>query len=364
MPSRWSRPSEAGRPIDDFSDFESCRLGLPHAFEAVLLLVLRQSTKEPKDGRQMSRTAAKFGSPTTGVKKKKGNIFHQRLGSLTYSQACQLLVDEGPSLIREGAQYLDLNHDNVFLGGDLFRVRFEDPEADSGVAIATITLQSGRRRQLQTNCDQCEVPCIHLGAAVDHLLEAKSDLGLAQPPDESVPLEHLTTDELNQRAIADRTKRAVDERMKVRSTNPQRPWTDYIVTSERSGRTYRVALRGFHQGECFCTCPDFRTNKLQTCKHVFHVQTKVRKRFSEAKLRPPYRRKRLSVSLSYGDQRGLLFHLPYKVDAKTVEIIDGADQQVMTDANDAMTRIGALEHAGHEVTIYPDAEAFIQRQLT
>ncbi len=312
----------------------------------------------------MSQTATKTNVTRANVRKKKGNVFHQRLGSLTYSQACQVLGDEGATLIRQGAQYLDLNHDDVFLGGDLFRVRFQDPEADNGLAIATITLESGRRRQLLANCDCCEGPCIHLGAALDHLLQSKSDLGLAQPPDESVPLEHLTPEELNQRAIADRIKRAEEERMKVRSTNTAKPWTDYLVTSERSGRTYRVALRGFQPGMAYCTCPDFRTNKLQTCKHVLHVQTKVRKRFSAAKLNSPYRRKKLSLGLCYGQQRGLLFHLPYKTDAKLEEIVGEANSVPITDTSEAMTRIEALENARIDVTIYPDAEAYIQRQLT
>ncbi|QDV40334.1 RNA polymerase-associated protein RapA [Stieleria neptunia] len=310
----------------------------------------------------MSQTKTR--SAPTGVRRKPGNVFHQRLGSLTFSQACQLLGDEGATLIRQGAQYLELNHDDVFLGGDLFRVRFSDPEVDNGVAIATITLQSGRRRQLLVNCNQCETPCLHVGAALDHLLQSKSDLGLAQPPDESVPLEHLTPEELNQRAIADRVKRAAEERMKVRSTNTTKPWTDYLVTSERSGRTYRVALRGFDPGQSYCTCPDFRTNKLQTCKHVVHVQTKVQKRFSAAKLRSPYRRKKLSLAICYGEHRGLLFHMPAKVDPKMEEIVGDADTTPITDASDAMTRIAALENAGLDVTIYPDAEAFIQRQLT
>ena len=312
----------------------------------------------------MNHAASKSQSTSTSVKKRKGNVFHQRLGSLTFSQACQLLGDEGATLLREGGQFLELEQDDVFLGGDLFRVRIPDSQVDDGLAIATITLQSGRRRQLQINCDQCETPCVHLGAALDHLLHSKSDLGLAQPPDESVPLEHLTPEELNQRAVADRTKRAAEERMKVRSTNTEKPWTDYIVTSERSGRTYRVALRGLQTGQNYCSCPDFRTNKLQTCKHILHVEAKVQKRFSAAKIRAPYRRKRVSISLSYGRQRGLLFHLPYKKDPRIEEIVDGADVAVITDARDAMSRIAALEHIGHDVTIYPDAEAFIQRQLT
>lgn len=76
-------------------------------------------------------------------------------------------------------------------------------------------------------------------------------LGLAAPPDESVPLENLTARELQQRMLADRQKRADEERMTVRSTNTARPWTDYIVTSEATGRTYRVALRGSKNGDAY-----------------------------------------------------------------------------------------------------------------
>ena len=37
-------------------------------------------------------------------KPKKTNIFHQRLGSLTYYQACQMLGDDGAKLIQSGAR--------------------------------------------------------------------------------------------------------------------------------------------------------------------------------------------------------------------------------------------------------------------
>ncbi len=295
---------------------------------------------------------------------KKPNTFHYRLGSLTYYQACQLLGDDGAKLIGRGGQLFEIQSDrDVFLGGDLYRVRVEDPKVDGGMAVATITLQSGRSKQLQYNCDQCETPCQHVGAALDYLLEAKTLLGFALPPDESVPLENLTPEELSQRVLADRQKRADEEAMKVRSTNTDRPWVDYVVTSQLSGRTYRVALRSLNDGDSFCTCPDFRTNHLRTCKHILHVQAKVKKRFSAAKLRSPYRRRRLSLRVDYGSQRGLLFGLPARCDAVVEEIVGTADRQPLTDAEEVMTRIHALAHAGHDVTIFPDAEEFIQRQL-
>lgn len=294
----------------------------------------------------------------------KTNVFHQRLASLTYSQACTLLGDGGGKLLAHGGGAFEIDFDaDVFLGGDLYRVRLADATLDGGKAIATITLQSSRAKQLQCNCDTCETPCIHVGAALNYLLETKTAFGLAAPPDESVPLEHLTESELKQRVIADREKRAAEEKMRVRSTNPERPWTDYVVTSELSGRTYRVALRGLSSGQSFCTCPDFRTNRMETCKHVLHVHAKVKKRFSSAKINSPYRRKRTSLSLSYGNEVGLVFNLPFKPDEKLVEIIGDANEQLICDANQALQKIAAIEHAGYEVTIFPDAEAFIQRQL-
>ncbi|APZ95816.1 RNA polymerase-associated protein RapA [Fuerstiella marisgermanici] len=296
-------------------------------------------------------------------KKKKVNVFHQRLGSLTYYQACQMLGDDGAKLIQSGGQKFEVLSDrDVFLGGDLFRVRVEDAEVHGGVAIATMTLQSSRAKQLQCNCDQCNVPCEHLGTAVEFLLDARSELGLAMPPDMSVPLENLTESELLHRAVAERQARAAKESMKVRSMNTEKPWVDYVVTSQQSGRSYRVALRGLGAGESYCTCPDFKTNHLGTCKHILHVQTKVQKRFAKKNLKP-YRRKRLSVRISYGAAQGIIFNLPHKADEKVEEIVGNADQVPLTNASDAVHRIRALEEAGHRVTIFPDAEQYIQRKL-
>ncbi|EKK00477.1 helicase, Snf2 family protein [Rhodopirellula baltica SH28] len=312
-----------------------------------------------------TKTAGKRKTKT----ERRPNVFHQRLGTLTYHQAVNLLGDEGARLIRSGGQAFEIQSDrDVYLGGDLFRVRIEDAEIEDGFAIATITLNSDRKKQLQLNCDQCEVPCEHLGAALDFLLDAKSVLGLAMPPDESVPLENLTAKELRERAIAERTKRAEEERMRVRSIKTETPWTDYVVTSERSGRTYRVAARGLGDRESYCTCPDFRTNRLGTCKHILHVQKKIKGRFSAAKLRQPYQRKKISLAVHYGSfegetSSGLLFHLPAEVDESIMEIVGNGATKPMFAADEVMNRLNAIETAGHDVKIYPDAEAFLQREL-
>jgi hypothetical protein len=308
-------------------------------------------------------------------RKKQINVFHQRLGSLTFHQACQLLGDEGAKLIRQGNRFTEIDSEkDVFLGGDLLRIKLEDCEAKyrgpdddpefAGMVVVTMTLQSARAKQIQTNCDCCDKHCHHVGAALGYLLESKSVLGLAMPPDESVPLENLTEKELLARAMAEREKRASEEDMRVRSTDASTPWADYVTTSHNTGKTYRVSLRGFDPHQSYCSCPDFRTNGLGTCKHILHVAAKARKRFGVAALEQPYKRKHVSLRLHYGDDFGLRFNVPTRKNPMVEEIVGDLVDVSTTDATDVMRRIAAIENSGRELTIYPDAEEFIQRQLT
>ncbi|XZE56186.1 hypothetical protein SH139x_002282 [Planctomycetaceae bacterium SH139] len=80
-----------------------------------------------------ARTVKARANNATGeasVPKTKVNRFHQRLGILTYVQACRLLGEEGGKLIQLGGRAFELQSDrDVFLGGDLLRLRVEDNTA-------------------------------------------------------------------------------------------------------------------------------------------------------------------------------------------------------------------------------------------
>lgn len=327
-------------------------------------------TKASKSG-----SASKKKSGAKSSRKKQVNVFHQRLGSLTYHQACQMLGDEGAALIRQGNRFTEIDSDqDVFLGGDLMRIRLNDCDAKFngpdqepefvGNVIVTMTLQSARSKQIQSNCDHCDSHCHHVGAALAYLLDSKSVLGLAMPPDESVPLENLTEQELLARALAEREKRSAEEDMRVRTTDATTPWADYVTTSHNTGKTYRVSLRGMEPHQSYCSCPDFRTNGLGTCKHILHVAAKAKKRFGVAAIEQPYKRKHVSLRLHYGDDFGLRFNAPTRKNPVIDEVVGDLVDVSTTDAADVMRRIEALENSGRELTIYPDAEDYIQRQLT
>src|SRR5260221_7535769 len=180
-----------------------------------------------------------------------------KLSRLTFLEAAKLLGPEGKQLIQRSANSWDFKiEDDVYLGDDLFRLRFPGEFVDDQPLTVSITLMAEALQRLHWNCTRCEGACEHVGAAFSLILEDKLRLGLAAPPKPRVPVESLAEDDLVRQALADRAERAKTEPMKIEPLDSERPWTDYAVTSRLSGKTYRVALRGTELGQSYCSCPD------------------------------------------------------------------------------------------------------------
>ena len=135
---------------------------------------------------------------------------------------------------------------------------------------------------------------------------------------------------------------------------------EFVVINPQSNGRYRVALRGMEPGDNFCSCPDFATNDLGTCKHIEFTLAKVlARRNGKAQLAhgfaPPYS----EVYLSYAGARRLRFRAgtecPPVLAKKGATLFDGpADRSLDLDAF-----LRAAGKAGHEVRCYEDARAFI-----
>ncbi len=286
-----------------------------------------------------------------------------RLSHLSLIEAGKLLGSQGVKLIQSNANKWDIQiSQDVFLGDDLFRVRFPRLE-NNQPAIVSVTLMAEVRNRLHWNCSSCHGACDHVAAAFSLILEEKTALGLAAPPPERAPLESLGEVELVDLALEERAERARTEKMDVKSADPTRPWTDYTVTNRTSGRSYRVALRGLNTGDSFCSCPDFRTNTLGTCKHVMKVIGKVRRRFSADLLARPHRSKHLALRLDYVGEVTLRLAVPLRVDDETARIIEPLRDRPILDINDLMARLTRLQKTGADVVIYPDAEEYIEQRL-
>ena len=278
------------------------------------------------------------------------------LSHLSFLQATKMLGENGKALILQGGKNDIDPVDQVQLDGQLFQLVLPD-------ATVRIALDPFRPKQLNLSCTSCTIACEHQGAALALILEEKLALGLAAPPPERVPIESLDEKALVAQALNDRLERAQKEKMVFTSMEPDRLWTDYIVTSKVSGKSYRIALRGFAPGESYCTCPDFRKNTLGTCKHILYAQARLKTKFPKKVRETPPPVESIAVCLRYGVHLELRLLLPESLAPEIESLLEPLRNQAIADVRDLLRRIGQVERLGTAVTIYPDAEEYIQHRL-
>jgi superfamily II DNA or RNA helicase len=298
----------------------------------------------------------------TTVKPSHKLTFHDLLSRLTFEQASKLIGDGGKKLImRASHREIDVR-EQVRLGRDQLQVTFRYP-AGGVEAMATLRKRDDARDRLDWMCNRCDTACEHVGAMFSCVLECKTQLGLAALPSDREPVAELSDEEVVRRALEERRQRAKTERMRIKSTNSQTPWTDYVVTSLQSGKSYRVALRGFKPGDSYCACPDFRTNTLGTCKHLMKLESSVKKRFSAQQLKQPFRHRQIEVHLRYDGEVTLRLASPSRLAPQVAEVIQPLTGKPITDVSDMLRRLRRLDVLEESYHIYPDAEEFVQQRL-
>jgi superfamily II DNA or RNA helicase len=99
-----------------------------------------------------------------------------------------------------------------------------------------------------------------------------------------------------------------EQKFKLKNLTGEEVFSDFQVRNPESGNTYRVSIRGRAAGENFCTCPDFVTNTLGTCKHIeFTLAALEKKRGAKLALAAGYRPAHSEIRLQYGDRRRVRF---------------------------------------------------------
>ncbi len=279
-----------------------------------------------------------------------------KLSHLSYIQACKLLGPQGKQLILEGGKYDIDPFEQVTLNNRRFSLKLRDAKVD-------IVLDPKKNQRLNIRCSACSVVCEHQGAALSLILEEKLSLGLSAAPPERIPMESLSEEALVKEAVADRAQRAQTEKMRLKSLDPRTLWTDYIITSKVSGKSYRIALRGWEAGESYCSCPDFRKNTLGTCKHVIYALEKVRKRFNKAVRETPAEIKDICVYLRYGRQLQLGLLIPDNLSPEISKHLKPFRDKAIQNVKDLIRCIRRVEDLNVPVTIYPDAEEYINQKL-
>jgi superfamily II DNA or RNA helicase len=143
-------------------------------------------------------------------------------------------------------------------------------------------------------------------------------------------------------------------------------FSEFAVTNPASKGRYRVAIRGAELGENFCSCPDYASNDLGTCKHIeFTLARLEARRGGKAALKRGYRPPYSELFLDYAGQRRVRLLLgtdcPEELARQARALFDTKARMAL-----APERYERLEDflksaatLGHEVRCYDDALAFI-----
>jgi superfamily II DNA or RNA helicase len=143
-------------------------------------------------------------------------------------------------------------------------------------------------------------------------------------------------------------------------------FSEFRVSNPDSKSSYRVAIRGVEPGRNFCSCPDYATSDLGTCKHIeFTLGRLEKKRGARTAFKRGYRPPFSELYLRYDGKRTVHFNAgtdcPPAVSEAAAGLFNAEHDGMLPDE-----RLGELEHfmstvskSGHEFRAYDDALDFV-----
>lgn len=140
---------------------------------------------------------------------------------------------------------------------------------------------------------------------------------------------------------------------------------DYEITNPETKKSYRIAVRSHEIGKNYCSCPDFTTSGLGTCKHLEFVLSTLEKRpgFKRA---VPAVKTYSSLSLRYTEPRTVVFRPGSGCTPEIAKVAlryFHADGRLREGADMELSEIvDVAEKAGHELRCYDDALLHLARQ--
>lgn len=119
--------------------------------------------------------------------------------------------------------------------------------------------------------------CKHTVAVCLDIIEQVRRYASIKESRQSAPViydsDQLGYDEIKKQAIEERKKKANNEKFEIMLGDTYKG--EHLITNIR-GKEYIVTIHDALQGLGHCTCPDFNTNKLNTCKHLIHLHAHIK----------------------------------------------------------------------------------------
>jgi len=170
---------------------------------------------------------------------------------------------------------------------------------------------------------------------------------------------------LREEQIDIRRQRAKAGKFTIQNLGRKRVFSDYRVTNPESGGQYTVTVYGFDVGDNACTCPDFKSNTLGTCKHIEAVLETLKDDLPAHLQKKKATFTRPEVYLHYGDQLRLGLHLPPRHSDKLGQLAKRFfDEKCLWSGRSRYEDlVPAVEAVPEEVTVMSDAMDFIDREV-
>ena len=131
-------------------------------------------------------------------------------------------------------------------------------------------------------------------------------------------------------------------------------FSEFQVHNPATAASYRVRIRGSLPGQNACTCLDYTTNHLGTCKHIeFTLARLARRRGGKAALAAGYTPAGSEIRLDHAGPRRVRFHpgssCPPKLLALAAQLFDAQDGQALhaDQAAELPTLLRAAQKLGH-----------------
>jgi len=170
---------------------------------------------------------------------------------------------------------------------------------------------------------------------------------------------------LREEQIDLRRQRARAGHFQIENAGKNRVFSDFRVTNPDTGGQYTVAVRGFEVGDNTCSCPDFKSNTLGTCKHVEavldHLKDELPAHFQKKKA--PITRP--EIYLHYGEQLRLGIHLPARHSDLLGQLAAAYfdDRGLWSGRGKFRDLIRDVEAIPEDVTFFSDAMDFADREI-
>jgi len=157
-----------------------------------------------------------------------------------------------------------------------------------------------------------------------------------------------------------------DQTFGLENRGDQAFFSEFRVSNPQSKTSYRVAIRGLTAGDNYCSCPDYATNDLGTCKHIEFVLARLeKKRGAKAAFARGWRPAFSEIYLRNDGSRTVHFRAgsdcPPEVMRAASTLFDVSRGGVLPEERfgELGSFLAIAANSGHELRAYDDALDFV-----